>query len=230
VATQKTAGDARKTDRVNVRIPAPGSPTLACIIAARAAGRLAVIANNNPPTDYANQELQTVIAGTDAEQWDYAERDLAVKAGISTLEVKNGVLVMSDTVTFYHPDGEEPPAYRYVVDIMKVMQVMFNAALIFESNDWAGKPLIPDNQPTVNPLARKPKSAKAALASMWDNLGLNAIIADPEYAKTNTSANINQSNPKRLDVRSVFKIAGNTNIISYDLNWGFNFGSAPVAA
>jgi phage tail sheath gpL-like len=221
-------GNARKDDRINSVVNVPGTVSLSFVIAARAAARMAVLAQNNPPTDYANQRLNTILPGADGDQWDFATRDLLVKAGIGTTELRDGVVVMSDTVTFYHPDGEEPPAYRYAVDIVKVSQVIFNADLIFSSDDWAGMPLIPDNQPTTNANARKPKMAKAELSALFDSLGLEAILSDPQYAKDNTTATINTTNPKRLDVVTTFKIAGNTNIISVGLNWGFYFGTATV--
>jgi phage tail sheath gpL-like len=227
-ATLIAVGNARSDDRINAAVNVPGSVSLPFVIAARAVARMAVLAQNNPPTDYANQRLDTILPGADGDQWDFATRDLLVKAGIGTTELKGGVVVLSDTVTFYHPDGEEPPAYRYVVDIVKVSQVIFNADLIFSSDDWAGMPLIPDNQPTTNANARKPKMAKAELAALFDNLGLEAIISDPQYAKDNTTANISTTNPKRLDVETTFKIAGNTNVISVNLNWGFYFGAAQV--
>jgi hypothetical protein len=90
--------------------------------------------------------------------------------------------------------------------------------------------LIPDDQPTVNRAAKKPKSAVAAVSAMLDSLGLNAIISDPETAKENTIAAINDQNPKRLDVSTTVQLSGNTNIISVDLNFGFFFGTAPVVA
>jgi len=72
--------------------------------------------------------------------------------------------------------------------------------------------------------------AVAAANALIDSLGLNAIISDPKTAKENTVAQINEQNPKRLDVALTVQLSGNTNIISVDLNFGFYFGTAtPVA-
>ena len=136
---------------------------------------------------------------------------------------------ISDVVTFYHPTGEAVPAYRYVVDIVKIANVIFNLDLIFNTSEWNGAPLIPDNQPTVNRAAKKPKTAISAVCGLLDSLGLNAIISDPETAKANTTATINSQNPKRLDVSTTVQLAGNTNIISVDLAFGFYFGTDALA-
>jgi phage tail sheath gpL-like len=226
-ATGTTA--ARKTDRINCQVVSPGSVHLPVQIAAAQAREIAKVADDNPPTDYGSRKVTTLIPGATSLQWDYTTRDAAVKAGCSTIEVKNGVVCLSDIVTMYHPDGEVPPAYRYVVDIMKIMTIIFNIDLEFAQPSWDGAPLIPDGQPTVNPNARRPSSAKAAINRIIDGLALEAIISDPATAKAATTANINATNPKRLDASTTVQLSGNTNIISIDLNFGFFFGGAVAA-
>lgn len=230
VTAATAVSDARKTDRTNGQLVAPGSNDLPFIVAARQLARIASVANNNPPQDYGSQDATGLTPGADGDQWTYADRDSAIKKGSSSVEVKDGVVNVSDVVTFYHPTGDPIPAYRYVVDIVKLQNIIFNLDLIFATPEWDGAPLIPDNQPTVNRSAKKPKAAVAAVASMLDSLGLNAIISDPETAKANTLAEINDQNPKRLDVSTTVQLSGNTNITSVDLNFGFFFGTASVVA
>ncbi len=117
-----------------------------------------------------------------------------------------------------------------MVDIVKLQNIIFNLDLIFATPEWDGAPLIPDDQPTTNRDAKKPKAAVAAVASMLDSLGLNAIISDPETAKENTLAEIDSGNPKRLNVSTTVQLSGNTNIISVDLNFGFFFGTSAIVA
>jgi hypothetical protein len=225
VAAATAVSSTRKTDRINAQLVSPGSLDLPFVVAARQLARIAKVANNNPPTDYGSQRATGLTPGSDADQWDYADRDAAVKLGSSTIEVKDGVVCLSDIVTFYRPTGEEPPAYRHVVDIVKLQNILFNTDLIFATPGWDGAPLIPDDQPTTNPNARKPKSAKAAVAAMIDGLALNAIISDPKSAKASIQAAINAQNPKRLDIEYTVQLSGNTNIISATLNFGFYFGA-----
>lgn len=229
VATLTAAGDLRRTDRTNATVQAPGSTSLPLQIAARAVSRMAVLANNNPPHDYGGQSLTGIVPGADVDQWDYPEQDQLVKAGISTSELRDGVVTMLDSVTYYHPTGEDPPAYRYVVDIVKLQQIIFNIDLIFNSASWDGAPLLPDIDITTNKTARSPKDAVTAINTMIDALGLLAILSDPKTAKTRTTAAIGVSNPKRLDVSLTVQLSGNANVISVDLFFGFFFGTATAA-
>ena len=157
VAAATTISDARKTDRINAQLVAPGSNDLPLAVAGRQLARIAVIANNNPPRDYGSQQATGLTPGTDGVQWTYQDRDSAIKKGSSTIEVKDGVVNLSDTVTFYHPSGDPIPAYRYVCDIIKLQNIIFNLDLIFAVPEWDGAPLIPDDQPTINRSAKKPR-------------------------------------------------------------------------
>lgn len=228
VAAAIAVSDARKTDRINSQLVAPGSLDLPFVVAARQLSRIAPLAQNNPPHDYGSRTADGLTPGTDAEQWNYLQRDQAVKAGSSTIEVKDGVVNLSDIVTFYHPSGDPTPAYRYVVDIVKVTNILFNLDLRFVTPEWDGAPLIPDDQATTNRTAKKPKMAVAEVSSLIDELALGAFISDPKTAKASTLAAINDQNPKRLDVTTTLQISGNTNIISVDFNWGFFFGTTPT--
>lgn len=230
VATAIAVPEARKTQRNLAQLVAPGSVNLPLVVAARQLARIATTANNNPARDYGSQEATGLLAGGDGDQWTYAQRDQAVKGGSSTVEVKDGVVNVSDVVTFYHPDGDPLPAYRYVCDIVKIQNILFNLDIRFATTEWDGAPLIPDDQPTINPDARQPKAAVAEACALWDGLALEAIISDPTSWKANTFAAINDSNPKRLDLAATGPISGNVNILSIDLNWGFFFGSSPVVA
>ncbi len=220
--------DLRKTDRVNSFLPNPGSVNLPFVSAAGELTRIAVVANDNPARDYGRQVAKYIAPGADGEQWNYAQRDLAVKGGASTVEVRDGEVNVSDTVTAYHPDGDPNPAYRFVKDIVKLQNVIFNVDLIFNTAEWDGAPLIPDDQPTVNADAKKPKNAIAALSVLAENLGLAALISDVPYTKANLQSEIDSQNPNRLNTVFPVKVSGNVNINSIDLNFGFFFGTSAV--
>jgi len=229
VSAATVESDARTTDRTNAQLVEPGSTDLPCRVAARQLARIAVVANNNPPTNYNGQRATGLVPGDDGDQWDYANRDAALKAGSSTIEVRGGVTTIGDVVTFYHPDGEPNPAYRYVVDIVKLQNIIYNINLIFASANWEGMPLVADDQPVVNPNARRPKDAKAAVNGLLDSLGEQAIIADAAAAKKKTTASIDSGNPKRLNAAATVELSGNAGIISVDLDFGFYFGQAAAA-
>jgi phage tail sheath gpL-like len=230
VATAVTVPDARKTDKINVQLVAPGSDDLPFVVAARQLARIAVRANSNPPFDYGSLKATGLTPGADGEQWSPTEREFAVKAGSSTTQVEDSVVNLSDTVTFYHPTGDPLPAYRFVVDIVKLMQIDYNVALIFKNDEWDGAPLVPDDQDVTNPGTKKPKMARSLVYNLIDSLALEAIISDPEFAKSTVQAEISATNPKRLDITFTVKLSGNTNVISIDFYFGFYFGTQEVAA
>lgn len=225
VATAITVPDARPTDRVNVQITAPGCENMPCQIAARAAARMAKLASVTPPHDYGGRQLDTLTPGTDAEQWTISQKDTAVKGGASTTDLIDGVVTMSDTITYYAPSGDPTPAFRFCVDHIKLWQVIYNLDIIFTASEWNGAPLVPDDQPVTEPTAKKPKTAKAAVAAMVDQLALKAVLSDPETTKPLIQAGINGSNPKRLDLIVPVYLSGNTNQKSIDLQFAFYFGA-----
>lgn len=230
VSAATSVTSTRTDDRVNSQLVAPGSTDLPFVVAAAQVAEIARIANNNPPQMYTSQVARDLTPGADGDQWDFVERDQAIKAGSSTVEVIDGNVNISNVVTPFAPVGQTQPAYRFVVDIIKVMNTIFNIDLVFASAEWAGAPLIPDNQPTTNLTAKKPKLAVAAVHRIIDALALEAILSDPETAKANTFAQIDTQNPKRLNVQTAVQISGNTNIIDVTLNFGFFFGTATVVA
>jgi phage tail sheath gpL-like len=198
--------DLRKTDRTNVALPNPGSVNLPFVSAAGELARIIKVANNDPAWDYGRQPVPYIQPGADGVQWTYPERDQAVKGGASTIEVRDGVVSISDTVTMYHPDGESNPAYRFVKDIVALQNVIFNVDLIFNTTEgW--------------------QSLKDSYSIRATSL---AIISDPAYSKANTQAQIDTQNPNRLNIVYPVKVGGNANIISVDLNFGFFFGTATV--
>lgn len=220
----------RTTDRVNAQLTCPGSKDLPWVVAARQLARIAKLANNDPPHDYGGLPADGISVGDDAQQWLYTDRNTAVLGGCSTIEVRNGVATISDVVTFYRPAGDTLPPYRHVVDIVKLQNAIFNFDLQFKSPEWDGAPLIPDDQPTVNPTAKRPKDYRATCAAIVNNLALDAILSEPDVTNRNTLAEIDASNPKRVNVSVPIKISGNSNITSLDLNWGFYFGGLTVGA
>lgn len=225
LATTTALTDSRPTDRVNSVLPNPGSPNLPFVNAAAQLVRIAKLANNNPPHDYGSQRCQTLIPGLDSEQWDYIQRDAAVKAGCSTIEVKDGVVNISDVVTMWRPTGEVPPAYRHVVNVVKLQQIIFNLDLIFASAEWDGAPMVPDDDVITNPTAKKPKMAKAAANQMLESLGMNAIISAVKLAKSRTTCVIDAQNPMRWNLGVTVQLSGNSNVKDINLMFGFYFGT-----
>ena len=226
VGTATTVSAARSTDRVNAQLVAPGSKNLPFVVAARQLARIAKVANNTPAKSYQKQQATGLTPGTDEEQWDYDARDLAVKAGSSTVEIVDGLIKIADVVTFYRPTGEDPPGYRYVVTIVKLQNCIYNFNLEFEKEEWASAALVTDADVTVSEVARRPKDWVAKANQILQSLGNEAIISDVAGAQDKTDARINGSNPNRLDLDVEFPVSGNANIQNMTQSFGFLFGEA----
>jgi hypothetical protein len=194
------------------------------VIAARGLAKdIIPTANDNPAQNYKGKltQLQT---GADASQESYTVRNNAIKLGAST-NIKTGdVAELADIVTFYHPAGETNPAYRYVCDVVKLQNIVYNCEIIFASDEWKGAPLLPDGTPTTNPTAKQPRDAKTALSNLADSLADKAIISDPDFTKAGITVAIDSMNPKRLNWTFPVKLSGNTEVISGDVYFGFYLG------
>lgn len=218
--------DARKSDRTNVILTNPGSNDLPIVIAADQVRRIAKRAATVPAHDYGALKCPRLTPAADATQWDPNQNESAFDAGCSTIEVVDGDVEISDVVTCYHPTGEEPPAYKYDVDIEKISTMLYNVGLEFGSVAWkGGPPLVPDTQSVQEPTAKKPHDGTEALHKIIQAAADDAIISDPDFAKANSAMSIDDANPKRLNGKLVFKCSGNANVISIDLDFGFHVGT-----
>ncbi len=221
-ATAIAVPDARGTDKTNTQLSAPGSADMPWVIAARHVTRIARVANSSSPgTDYVGQIVDGIETGTDAQQWDAAQRQAAVLAGMSTTIVRDGVIQIQDTISFHHPSGDPTPSDKYVVDKCKVMQILNDVKTEFDSAKWQAPPLIPDGQTTTDRTAKKPEMAVATLQGMINSWGLKAIISAPEVAKKTITVGIDGSNHRRMNIFFQVQVSGNGGVISADINYGF---------
>jgi phage tail sheath gpL-like len=226
VADATAISSLRPTDRINGHIPSPGSADLPLVVAARGVARIVKVANNSPSRDYGSQKLTGLTPGPDSAQWDFTHRDAAVKLGSSTVEVKDGIVCLSDVVMYYRPTGEMPPAYRYACDIVKLQNFIFNMSLTFENPEWDGASLVPDDQVVTTPDARKSKDVIAAANGVIDDSGKAALLSDPKAAKKKTTCIIDPQNPKRFDLAVRIQLSGNANVKDVNVFFGFYFGAA----
>jgi phage tail sheath gpL-like len=220
-ATRTAVTDLRKYDYANFLIPSTGSDELGFVIAARGlVSDIMTNANSNPPLGYSGK-LTGLAAGPDKAQENYQTRNNAVAKGASTNIKTGSVAELNDIITFYHPDGEAIPSRRYVVDLVKLMNVVFNVRMILEADEKKGAPLVSDATPTTNPRAIQPKTVKTELMNLANSLSAAAIIQEPVFTKENLTVKIDSSNPKRLNVAYPCKLSGNVEVTSADIYFGF---------
>ena len=222
--TAITDAAAAKAYRTMALVQSCGSRELPFVIAAQGfVNDIAQKANDKPAHNYIGT-LEGLQTGVDTVQEAHSVRDAAVKLGSSTNIKVGSLAVIADIVTWYHPAGEDPPAYRYVVDIVKLMNIIYNLDIIQET--FRGRPLLPDDTPTNDPDAVQPKMIQSVLSVLADSLasGRSAIIADADFTKENMSVSINATNPKRIDTVFPVKLSGNVEVNSTDVYFSFYLG------
>jgi phage tail sheath gpL-like len=224
-ATRTAVTDARKDDRINFLIVSVDSLELPFVIAARGLAKdIVQTANDDPAMNYLGS-LTGLEAGADLDQEDNTTRDLAVKLGSSTNVKISDVAALWDVVTMYHPVAEGLfPAYRYVCDIVKLMNVVYNMDIIQES--IKGRPMLPDSDPLPvrSKSAFQPKNVVTTCKNLADSLSSLAIISDVAYTKDNIQVTIDSQNPKRLNTIFPIKISGNCEVNDTTIKWGTYLG------
>lgn len=143
-----TFTDARKTDRTSGVIAVPGSYTHPCEIAAAAGG---VVESRNidvPNKSYNRQVLYGVWAGPAATRWtdNYADRDIAVKAGISpTLIIDNNV-TLTNVMSFYRP-ADIPESSRFFAtfeNISLCQNLLYSSKIWWSVDEWQNYAIVND--------------------------------------------------------------------------------------
>lgn len=219
-ATRTAITDARPSDYINFLIESVGSPELPFVVAARGLLDILSTADTNPAQNYKGV-LTGLKRGADTVQESYTVRNQSVMKGASTNITNGSVAELNDIVTFYHPAGSGKfPIRRYVVDAVKLANVVYNLRLITESDEVKGAPLVPDEQVTSNPTAIQPKMFHTWLANLATSLGMAAIISDPEFTIKNIEVGIDSENPKRVNYTFPCKISGNVEVVSGDVYFG----------
>lgn len=218
--TRTAVTDSRPSDRINFLIESVGSPELPFVVGARGLLDILTTADSNPAQDYKGT-LGGLKRGSDAQQENYTVRNQSVMKGASTNVTSGSVAELNDIITFYHPaGGGKYPAWRYVVDCVKLMNIVYNLRLITESDEVKGAPLIPDEQVTSNPTALQPKTFRTWFTNLATSLGANALISDVKFTVKNIEVDIDSENPKRLNYVFPVKVSGNVEVVSGDVYFG----------
>jgi phage tail sheath gpL-like len=223
--TRTAVTDPRKTDRINFLIVSVGSRELPFVVGAKGLiNDVMTTANKNPAQGYKGL-LTGLYRGDDSVQENYNQRTASVNKGSSTCIPNGSVAELNDIITFYHPEAEGSfPSFRYVCDIVKLQNIVFNVKLIMEADALKGAPLVTDDTVTTNPAAVCPKMIKTSFYNLADSLARNAIMVTPDFTKKTMTVKIDGANPKRVNVAFPTKISGNVEISSTDIYFDFYLG------
>lgn len=224
-ATRTAITDQRKNDKINFLVQSTGSRALPFAICAKAmVCDIMTTADANPPQNYKGQLTGIHTGGADVQE-NYLVRNNAYMKGASTNIKSGNVAELNDIITMYHPVsyGKYPP-FRYVVDMVKLQNIVYNVRLIMEAEEFKGAPLVSDDTVVTNETAIQPKTVKAALFVLADSLGKKALISEPKFTKKHLEVKIDSENPKRLNVKYPVKLSGNLEVGSAEIFFGFYLG------
>lgn len=224
LATVTAITDARTDDKTNRIKHNPDTVEFPWTIAGRILAIQTSIAAKDPAMDYNGATVSLLSVGADSAQLTSAQQNEAVTKGLSTVDTGSGSVKIVDAVGVYHPDGEDPPAYRWDVTIEKEAAMLNSINLIFSNPNDTGNPLAPNDQVTTNPNVRKPNYWQAKLNALYKGAAKAGIIADPDYAIENTQVIISDSNPNRVEALCVYKQTGNAKVFSVTQKFSFYVG------
>ena len=215
----------RLNERTNVKFPVPGSPSLGVDIAASIVALVASTKNADAAKPYYDAAVFGITAGASTvSQWDFVERDFIVKRGCSTSYINNGLIIVGDVVTTYHPVGDDNPGYRYAVDIAKLQLMLTDLDKLFKGDKWVQKILVGNRDRITNPNARKPSNAKQDVWDLIDTWANDAVVVDRDFLKDNTFVEIDPNNSKRLNVVVPSILSGDARQRSIDLKFSTEVG------
>jgi phage tail sheath gpL-like len=148
-------GNGRKTDRVNGVISVPDSANHPSEIAAQVIGHMARINNNRAEQHYLGIPLIDIDPGDKgSDRWtsEFTNRDTAVKAGVGTTLVENGVVTLQNLMTFYHPDSVPASSngYASMRNVSILQNILNNIKTTFSGEKWQGISIVNDTTKVSN--------------------------------------------------------------------------------
>jgi len=193
-STLLATATANMTDRTNGIVAVPGSLTHPAEIAAVAIGVMARINATRAEQNYVNEVLSGVDPGYAAKQagtrWtdDYSVRNTAVSGGISPTVAQGSVVKLQNVVTFYAANtgvAATSNAYREMVNISKMQNMISATKLNFQSEKWQGYTIVGDvaNVTNINSRqkARDTGSVVDDLVALAYAFAANAWIYTPDF-------------------------------------------------
>jgi len=226
-ADASTITDARLNNLTIAIAAAPLSPGFQFEAAANVAALYTPIAQNAPQTDpigVSYPDMPVPADGNIGAMATYDNRDTIVKKGCSTVILANGVYQVVDLVTTYHPQGEEPPQFKYVRNLVGVDFNYYYAHMLLVRDNVYGR-LIASDTDTVTVPCITPSGFKSLLIGMITSLVSRGLITDADFSINSIVTQLSSVNPDRLEDIQDYKRTGTARIVSTTVRAGFNFGT-----
>ena len=218
--------DARSAEMTIAICPAPLSEAHPLEAAANMALLFARQAQDTPHLDVSGQYYPDMPVPENGigTMSDYNNRDAYVKKGNSCVELVGGRYKVTDFVTTYHPQGENPPQFRYCRNIQIDWNVRYGYYLL-ENENVVDHAIASDDTVVEASKVVKPKTWKQVLRSYAEDLSKRGLIVQPKFMQDSLTVSISTTIPDRLNTNFRYKRSGFTRIASTDAEAGFNFGN-----
>jgi hypothetical protein len=170
------------------------------------------------------RDMPAPALGVIGDMANYLVRDDLVTNGCSTCTYNDGYII-ENALVFRRPPEQNPLAIDFsdLRDINIDKNVKYNYK-IMETLYLKNKTLVNDSDIVTVTNTIKPKTWKAILFSMFDELVKLAVIADPDYSKASTVVAISGTDPKRINTTFFYKRTGTADKTATIAKAGFNFG------
>jgi phage tail sheath gpL-like len=154
---------------------------------------------------------------------NYNDRDAFVKKGCSTVDLVAGRYKVQDFVTTYHPEGEEPPQFRYCRNLNIDWNIRYSYYLL-ELTNVVDKAIAEDNDIVSVSNIVKPKMWKQVLNNAFIDWAKRALIVQPDFSSESLTVDLSASNPDRFETFFRYKRSGFVRVAATTAEAGFNFG------
>ena len=205
-------------------VPVDSSPTHPAEIAAAAVGICAVSAQANPARPFKTLALRGVVAGN-VPSWTYAQADAVEAAGGSWTETDaGGVVRIKDLLTTYvtNPAGAVDDSWRYTVTITNIQAKIYSLDQLFLSSPFDRAVVVDDSAVSSASFVVSPKRVKAFVIGLVDSLWIpQAWSKERDAIVAGIQAEINATNPGRIDVLVPDVIAVGLRIVAVKYQWSF---------
>ena len=216
----------RKTQVTNSAGVAPLSKNYSFEIAASWARLWANKATDSPHSDIIGEFLFDIDTPTDGSvpaMDNPTTRNNYVKKGCSTVQVVAGQYKVVDSVTTYHPDGDNRPSFRWVKGLVGDMNIEYSLRATM-ANSIQGKTIVANGSAVTVSNVITPNDAKALILATFDDLCNRALVTDLPFTQAGTTVTIDSNNPDRLNFYAPYKRSGIARVCSFTAKGGFNFG------
>jgi phage tail sheath gpL-like len=208
-------------------IPVESASSPVYEIAAAAAGAIIGSAMADPARPSKTLALVGIRGGV-LPNWTGAQKDTIVLLGGSwTKRGVDGVVALGDCITTYVTSAggadDAVTSWRYLTTILKLQAKVYSLDQLFAGFPFDRAIIISDAQVTSKQYAISPKTAKAFVIKLIDDLWIpNAWSKDRDTIVAGIIAEINSGNPQRMDVKVPDVMSAELAIVAVKYEWGFS--------